>query len=146
MERLSLERKKKILELSVKTTESSLLPVATTVGWRSEGRYKKSAHKCALKRVSSTLSWKSTWRELQTEQARVLQSGTAEILEQEDLGLRWATEAELHTMTRSANNSCKSKSNLHVCTVWKGLEVTDWSFPLHPHTQIAITDSNIIFE
>lgn len=63
----------------------------------------------------------------------------------EDLGLRRAPEAESQTVTSSANSGCKSKSNPYVCTAYKGLEVTDWSFPLRPHTQIAITDSNIIF-
>lgn len=32
------------------------------------------------------------------------------------LGLRYAQEAELQTVTSSANSSCKSKSNLHVHT------------------------------
>ena len=62
------------------------------------------------------------------------------------LGLRYAQEAELQTVTSSANSSCKSKSNLHVHTVWKGLEVKDWSLPLHLHTQTGITDRNITFE
>ena len=62
------------------------------------------------------------------------------------LGLRYAQEAELQTVTSSANSSCKSKSNLHVHIVWKGLEVKDWSLPLHLHTQTGITDRNITFE
>lgn len=62
------------------------------------------------------------------------------------LGLRCPQEAELQTVTSSANSSCKSKSNLHVCTVWKGLELKDWSLPLHLHTQTGITDRNITFE
>ena len=59
------------------------------------------------------------------------------------LGLRYAQEAELQTVTSSANSSCKSKSNLHVHTVWK---VKDWSLPLHLHTQTGITARNITFE
>ena len=62
------------------------------------------------------------------------------------LGLRCAQETELQTVTSSANSSCKSKSNLHVCTVWKGLELKDWFLLLHLHTQTGITDRNITFE
>ena len=81
----------------------------------------------------------------QREQADLLQSETGEF-RAKYLGLRYAQEAELQTVTSSANSSCKSKSNLHVHTVWKGLEVKDWSLPLHLHTQTGITDRNITFE
>lgn len=92
--------------------------------------------------------WKVNSEKLQaeqTEQAGLLQSETGSF-RAKYLGLRCAQETELQTVTSSANSNCKSKSNLHVCTVWKGLELKDWFLLLHLHTQTGITDRNITFE
>lgn len=102
-------------------------------------------HKNMRWRVSSTLSWDSTQKALDRAGWLVTVRNWG-VLREEDSGLRWAQEAELQTVTSSANSSCKSKSNLPLCTVWKGPEITDWSLSLHPHIQTAVTERNITSE